>query len=82
MGRIALALLVLMFAGAAYAQTVNGASGSDTGSLTMKDLLEQDYEIKAAVPNGSNFVIFMQKEQSAYACTFSSTTKSRCGAIN
>ena len=48
----------------------------------MKDLLAQGYEIKAAVPNGDKFVIFMQKDQSAYACEFVSVTNTKCGAIN
>ena len=39
-------------------------------------------EIKAAVPNGTRYVVFLQKDQSAYACEFVSLTTSRCGTIN
>ncbi|HEX8045323.1 hypothetical protein [Rhizobium sp.] len=49
---------------------------------TMADLVSQGYEIKAAVPNGGKFVVFMQKDQSAYACEFLSLTDTRCGSIN
>lgn len=82
--RLALASLVTAFAGSAVAQT---ASGTDTGvstasTITMKALLAQGYEIKTAVPNGTSFVVFMQKEQSAYACEFVSLTETQCGAIN
>ncbi len=50
--------------------------------LTMADLVSRGYEIKAAVPNGGKFVVFMQKDQSAYACEFLSLTDTRCGSIN
>jgi hypothetical protein len=49
---------------------------------SMAELLQRGYEIKAAVPNGGKFVVFMQKDQSAYACEFSSLTGARCGSIN
>ncbi|NTF48094.1 hypothetical protein [Rhizobium rhizogenes] len=49
---------------------------------TMADLVSRGYEIKAAVPNGGKFVVFMQKDQSAYACEFLSLTDTRCGSIN
>lgn len=52
------------------------------GEATMADLLSRGYEIKTAVPNGGKFIVFMQKDQSAYACEFSSLTGSRCGSIN
>ena len=35
-----------------------------------------------AVPNGGKFVVFMQKDQSAYACEMQSLTSSRCGTLN
>ena len=54
-------------------------SGADS---TMADLVSRGYEIKAAVPNGGKFVVFMQKDQSAYACEFQSLTGTRCGSIN
>jgi hypothetical protein len=48
----------------------------------MSELLSQGYDIKAAVPNGGKFIVFMQKDQSAYACEFQSLTGARCGSIN
>jgi hypothetical protein len=48
----------------------------------MGDLLSKGYQIKAAIPNGSKFVVFMQKDQSAYACEMQSLTASRCGTLN
>jgi len=49
---------------------------------SMGELLSKGYQIKAAVPNGSKFVVFMQKDQSAYACEMQSLTASRCGTLN
>ncbi len=48
----------------------------------MADLVAKGYEIKAAVANGARYIVFLQKDQSAYACEFVSVTKSRCGSIN
>ncbi len=48
----------------------------------MAELVSRGYEIKAAVPNGGKFIVFMQKDQSAYACEFQSLTGTRCGSIN
>lgn len=84
-GTVAAALLAI--APAAVAQ--QGADAPDTagstisnGNRTMKDLLSEGYEIKSSVANGSKFIVFMQKDKSAYACDFVSLTRSRCGAIN
>nr|WP_226951367.1 hypothetical protein [Rhizobium terrae] len=63
------------------AEVLGGATASG-GSKSMGDLLSEGYEIKASVPNGTKFIVFMQKEKSAYACEFVSLTKSRCGSIN
>ena len=79
--RLVLAFACLVFAGSAMAQTVDGSSSTEETS-TLKQLLDDGYEIKAAVPNGSKFVVFMQKDQSAYACEFVNLTQTRCGAIN
>ncbi|WP_349433890.1 hypothetical protein [Pararhizobium sp. A13] len=57
--------------------SISGSSGSGIGRL-----LGQGYEIRAAVPNGTRYIVFLQKDQSAYACEFVSLTKSRCGSIN
>ena len=88
--RLALAVVACLAAGGASAQSLgdgnttssSSSSSNVQASTTMKDLLAQGYEIKSAVPNGQKFVIFMQKEQSAYACEFVSLTSSKCGAIN
>ncbi|MFK0163941.1 hypothetical protein [Rhizobium sp. NPDC090279] len=63
------------------AQGGNGVTASG-GDATVADLLSRGYQIKAAVPNGGKFVLFMQKDQSAYACEFSSLTNTRCGSLN
>ncbi len=79
------AAFVIAFASAASAQTLVGGNTGKNAPLppsTMKDLLSQGYEIKASVPNGDKFVVFMQKDQSAYACEFVSVTNTKCGAIN
>ena len=61
---------------------VSGGSTVSGGSRSMSDLLSDGYEIKASVPNGTKFIVFMQKEKSAYACEFVTLTKTRCGSIN
>jgi hypothetical protein len=60
----------------------SATSGTASGEATMADLLAKGYDIKAAVPNGGKFIVFMQKDQSAYACEFQSLTGARCGSIN
>ncbi len=87
MRRMALTVLASMLAAApAFAQetapksedpAIGGSSGSGMGRL-----LSQGYEIKAAVPNGKRYIVFLQKDQSAYACEFVTLTASRCGSIN
>ena len=60
-----------------------GAASDATGANpSMAELVSRGYEIKAAVPNGGKFIVFMQKDQSAYACEFQSLTGTRCGSIN
>ncbi|KQS93875.1 MULTISPECIES: hypothetical protein [unclassified Rhizobium] len=84
----ALAVLGLLAAfGPALAQEAepksddqNLAGGSSGG--TLGQLLSRGYEIKAAVPNGTRYIVFVQKDQSAFACEFVSLAKSRCGSIN
>ncbi len=80
MRRTLLTIAASMMAGGAFAQS-SGIS-SETSSANMADLIKQGYEIKAAVPNGSKFIVFLQKEKSAYACEFASLASSRCGSIN
>ena len=82
--RLALVTFMSIVASSAFAETLGGNTGKNAPlpPSTMKDLLTQGYEIKSAIPNGDKFVIFMQKEQSAYACEFVSVTNTKCGAIN
>lgn len=63
------------------AQIAAAQSSSGSGQ-SMKSLLQRGFEIRAAVPNGSQYVVFLQKGKAAYACEFKTLTSSRCGAIN
>ena len=78
MPKVAFAAIVFFAATAAFAQD------ADTGSAakTMGQLVSEGYEIKAAAPNGSRYVIFMQNDQSAYACEFVNTAETQCRPIN
>jgi hypothetical protein len=67
---------------AQQAQTDGAISTQGGGSRSMKDLLSEGYEIKSSVPSGTKFIVFMQKDKSAYACEFVTLTRSRCGSIN
>ncbi|MCO6177885.1 MULTISPECIES: hypothetical protein [Ciceribacter] len=80
MRRGLLTLALLAVAPGVFAQ--DAAVSSQGSSTTMAELIKQGYEIKAAVPNGSKFIVFLQKENSAYACEFASLQNSRCGSIN
>ncbi len=88
MRRLAPAIIALFFlSGAALAQeakskTTTQGEVSVAGGSGMSSLLAEGYEIKTAVPNGTRFIVFLQKEKSAYACEFVTLTKSRCGLIN
>jgi len=85
-----LAAAVLLVASGATAQEVGGMGPKlgqsevqpPAAKASMGDLLSKGYEIKAAVPNGGKFVVFLQKDQSAYACEMKSLTASQCGTIN
>ncbi|RDJ13843.1 hypothetical protein [Rhizobium grahamii] len=85
-----LAAIVLFAAPGAFAQEVGGMGPKlgqgevqpPAAKASMGELLSKGYEIKAAVPNGGKFVVFLQKDQSAYACEMKSLTASQCGAIN
>lgn len=79
MPKVALAIAaIVLTAAAAQAQQAD----EPVASSTMGELVSQGYEIKAAAPNGSRFVIFMQNEKSAYACEFVNTTQTQCRQIN
>jgi hypothetical protein len=77
-GRLAIVALLVIAASAARAQDTTEGSVS----MSMAQLVKDGYEIKAAAPNGSRYVVFMQKEKSAYACEFVNVTTTRCRQIN
>ena len=76
----------LLAAGAASAQDAStgevSTGNAAGGSATLSQLLSRGYEIKTAVPNGKQFILFLQKDQSAYACEFATVAKTRCGSLN
>ena len=53
------------------------SSGSSMGQL-----IAEGYEIKAAVPNGKSFVVFLQKDSTGYACQMTTLSRAVCGKIN
>lgn len=80
MMRMLLTIAVILCAAAVQAQESSVSSSSATSS--MGELIKQGYEIKSTVSNGSKLIVFLQKDNSAYACEFTSLTSSRCGSIN
>ena len=57
-------------------------AGEPAPSSTIGELASQGFEIKAAAPNGSRYVVFMQNDKTAYACEFVNTTTTQCRQIN
>jgi hypothetical protein len=83
MRRLSIIACLVAVAPSALAQTAEQPSTSTGRSTaTMAELVSREYEIKAAVPNGTKFIVFLQKGASAYACEFVTLTKSRCGSVN
>ena len=66
----------------AFALAEDAAISSSSATSSMGNLIKQGYEIKSTVSSGSKLIVFLQKENSAYACEFTSLTNSRCGSIN
>jgi len=64
----------------ASAQLKSPGSGNASGS-SMGALIADGYEIKAAAPNGSKYVVFLQKDKKAFACEFVTLANSRCGEV-
>ena len=81
MKKLALISLLAVSASAASAKDLPVASSETTATTTIDQLLSQGFEIKSAVPNGAKFIVFLQKEKSAFACEFASLGKSQCGAL-
>ncbi|MDI7864357.1 hypothetical protein MRS76_20680 [Rhizobiaceae bacterium n13] len=85
MRKLLLTMLLLVPAAVAVAQEAAPTLQSEEGppaSATMSQLLARGYEIRASAPNGSRFIVFLQKDQSAYACDFANVANSRCGSLN
>jgi hypothetical protein len=80
MVRAAFVLLTLAAASAASAQEDQPAM--TTSGASMGQLISDGYEIKAAVPNGKSFVVFLQKDSTGYACEMATLSRSVCGKIN
>ena len=53
-----------------------------TSGASMGQLISEGYEIKAAVPNGKSFVVFLQKDSTGYACQMTTLSRAVCGKIN
>ena len=75
----ALALMIGLSPVAAIAQEEAPAL---TSGASMGQLIAEGYEIKAALPNGKRFVVFLQKDSTGYACEMTSLSRSVCGRIN
>lgn len=80
MSNLAFATLILL--GSAAVANAQQDLQLGASSASMGQLVSQGYEIKAAAPNGSRYVVFMQKDTSAYACEFVNTTQTQCRQIN
>jgi hypothetical protein len=77
---MALAASAICLATVAFAQEDEQKPAAD--GATMGQLIADGYEIKAAVPNGKRFVVFLQKDSTGYACEMTGLSKSQCGKIN
>jgi len=73
--------VIAVSTGAANAQSSAPSSGGAGSGATIGALVADGYEIRAAVPNGAKYVVFLQKEKKAYACEFVTLSSSRCGEI-
>ena len=74
--------VIAVSTGAANAQSSAPSSGGAGSGATIGALVADGYEIRAAVPNGAKYVVFLQKEKKAYACEFVTLSSSRCGKSN
>ena len=72
----------LICLGATQAVAQENSAISSKGSVSMAKLIEDGYEIKSSSWTGSKLFVFLQKDNSAYACEFANVTNTRCGAIN
>ena len=72
----------LICLGATQAVAQENSAISSKGSVSMATLIEDGYEIKSSSWTGSKLFVFLQKDNSAYACEFANVTNTRCGSIN
>ncbi|SIQ54974.1 hypothetical protein SAMN05880561_103475 [Rhizobium sp. RU33A] len=73
---------VLICLGAAQAVAQENGAVSSRDSVSMAKLIQDGYEIKSSSWTGSKLFVFLQKDNSAYACEFANVTNTRCGSIN
>lgn len=78
--KLAAVALLTLVAAPAMAQENQPSMTSSGGS--MGRLITEGYEIKAAVPNGKRFVVFLQKDSTVYACEMTTLSRSQCGKID
>lgn len=77
--KFAALVLFSLIAAPAFAQEDQPTT---TSGASMGQLISEGYEIKAAVPNGKSFVVFLQKDSTGYACQVSTLSRSQCGKID
>jgi hypothetical protein len=77
--KFAAVVLMSLIATPAFAQEDQPTT---TSGASMGQLISEGYEIKAAVPNGKSFVVFLQKDSTGYACQMSTLSRSVCGKID
>jgi hypothetical protein len=78
--RFAAVALLTLIAAPSLAQEDQPRMTTSGGS--MGQLISEGYEIKAAVPNGKRFVVFLQKDSTGYACEMMTLSRSVCGKID
>lgn len=80
--KVALAASAILLATVAFAQEDEQKPAKSSDGSTIGQLIAQGYEIKAAVPNGKRFVVFLQQDSTGYACEMTGLSTSQCGKIN
>ena len=78
--KAAAVILFALIASTAFAQ--DDQPSTTSGGASMGQLISEGYEIKAAVPNGKSFVVFLQKDSTGYACQMATLSRSVCGKID
>jgi hypothetical protein len=82
MRQLSIALVALIASTASvYAQNADPVGSGGATQSTMAKLVADGYEIKGTAQASSRYIVFMQKEKTAYACQFVTVTTTRCGLI-